>query len=231
MNDKQRAKLTMLQAALGVLNEHAALFTPNKAFGKAHQELADLVARLDPTAERQQRAATPEQPAAVKKATRLTLAQRGGEVAAALLALADELHDVRLHTDSDYSPSQLARKSDIDLLRIAQNLHQRATEHAQALADQDVSADELDALQEAIQAFKAEQTAPRLTIAEGKAHKQEINADLRQATALLRNRVDKFMVRYRRSQPKFHTAYESARQTINTAARAPKAPKPAAPAA
>ncbi|GAB2963962.1 hypothetical protein GCM10027048_36510 [Hymenobacter coalescens] len=38
------------------------------------------------------------------------------------------------------------------------------------------------------------------------------------------------MVRYQRSQPRFHTAYASARQTINTAARSQKAVKPAAPA-
>ncbi|RTQ49614.1 hypothetical protein EJV47_12415 [Hymenobacter gummosus] len=226
MNDKQRAKLTMLQAALGVLDDHADLFTPNKAFGKAHQELSALVARLDPTAERQQAAVTPEQPGAVKKATRLLLAQRAGDMAAALLALADELADIRLHTDSDYTESQLARKPDADLLRIAQNLHARATDHAQALAEQDVTADELSELQAAINAFKAEQAAPRLTVAEGKAHKQAINADLRQATALLKNRVDKFMVRFRRSQPQFHTAYQSARQTINTATRPGKNDKP-----
>ncbi|SHJ68388.1 hypothetical protein SAMN02745146_3693 [Hymenobacter daecheongensis DSM 21074] len=230
MNDSQRAKLAMLQTTLAVLDEHADLFATNQALGKARQELAALVADLDPTADRQQRAATPEQPAAVKKATKQTLAQRAAEVAAALLALADELNDIRLHTDSDYTERQLTRKSDVDLLRIAQNLHQHATQHATALAGQGVLPQELTDLQAAIRTFQQEQTTPRVLRADGKAQKAEINADLRQATALLRNRIDKFLIRYQRPQPKFHTAYESARKVINTAARHEKPagqPKPA----
>ncbi|GAB2963984.1 hypothetical protein GCM10027048_36560 [Hymenobacter coalescens] len=230
MNDSQRAKLAMLHTTLRVLDGHADLYPTNKALGNARLELATLVADLDPTAERQQRAATPQKPGAVKQATKQTLAERAAAVAAALLALADERQDIRLHTASDYSERQLRRQPDADLLRITQNLHQRATEHAPALAEQGVTAEELTELQAAIQAFQQEQTTPRARMADGKAQKQEIDADLRQATALLRNRVDKFMVRYQRSQPQFHTAYTSARQTINTAARSEKAPKPAAPA-
>lgn len=229
MTDSQRAKLAMLQTTLAVLDEHAAHLTTNKALGKARQELADLVADLDPTAERQQRAATPQKPGAVKQATKQTLAERAAAVAAALLALADELNDIRLHTDSDYSERQLLRKSDVDLLRIAQNLHERAEEHAKALAEQGVTPEELDELQTAMQDFKAEQTAPRTLRADGKAQKEEIKADLRAANALLRNRIDKFILRYQRTDPKFHTAYQSARQTINTAARPGKDDKPGGP--
>ncbi|UOQ72680.1 hypothetical protein [Hymenobacter cellulosilyticus] len=226
MNDSQRAKLAMLQTTLRVLDEHAALYATNKALGKARQELAALVADLDPTAERQQRAATPQKPGAVKQATKQTLAERAAAVAAALLALADELDDIRLHTDSDYTERQLRRQPDADLLRICQNLHQRATDHAKALAEQGVTPQELTDLQAAIQAFQQEQTTPRVLMADGKAQKQEINADLREASALLRNRIDKFMVRYQRPEPKFHTAYLSARKVINTAARQEKAAKP-----
>ena len=52
MNDTQRAKLAMLQATLAVLDQHAALYATNQALGKAHDELAALVAALDPTADR-----------------------------------------------------------------------------------------------------------------------------------------------------------------------------------
>ncbi|GAB2963966.1 hypothetical protein GCM10027048_36520 [Hymenobacter coalescens] len=134
MNDSQRAKLAMLHTTLRVLDGHADLYPTNKALGNARLELAALVADLDPTAERQQRAATPPKPGAVKQATKQTLAERAAAVAAALLALADERQDIRLHTASDYSERQLRRQPDADLLRITQNLHQRATGHAQALA-------------------------------------------------------------------------------------------------
>ncbi|MCB2376385.1 hypothetical protein LGH70_02255 [Hymenobacter sp. BT635] len=226
MNDSQRAKLAMLQTTLRVLDEHADLYATNKALGKARQELAALVADLDPTAERQQRAATPQKPGAVKQATKQTLAERAAAVAAALLALADELDDIRLHTDSDYTERQLRRQPDADLLRITQNLHQRATDHAKALAEQGVTPQELTDLQAAIQAFQQEQTTPRTLMADGKAQKQEINADLREASALLRNRIDKFLIRYQRPEPKFHTAYQSARLVVNTAARTEKPVKP-----
>ncbi|MBT9393262.1 hypothetical protein KLP40_08810 [Hymenobacter sp. NST-14] len=38
------------------------------------------------------------------------------------------------------------------------------------------------------------------------------------------HRLDKYLVRYQRPEPRFYTAYQSARQTINTAARSPKPP-------
>ncbi len=226
MNDTQRAKLAMLQTTLAVLDQHAARYATNKALGKARQTLADLVASLNPTADRQQRAATPERPAAVKQETKQLLAERTAEMAAALLALADELNDTSLHTDADYTERQLSRKPDNDLLRIAKHIHTRATEHAAALAEQDVTAAELTELAATIATFQQEQIAPRTTIADGKAQKGEINADLRQGTALLRNRVDKYMVRYRRPEPAFYTAYQSARRVINTAARTEERPTP-----
>ncbi|MBT2558874.1 hypothetical protein J7E24_13845 [Hymenobacter sp. ISL-91] len=222
MNDTQRAKLAMLQATLAVLDQHAALYATNQALGKAHDELAALVAALDPTADRQRNAVTPAQPGAVKKQTKQLLAQRAADVAAALLALADEQDDIGLHTDADYTEKQLQRQPDNDLLRIGANLHRRATEHAQPLARQNVTPQELQDLQAALNAFRQELTTPRTAVATGKALKQQIGADLRQANNLLRNRLDKYLLRYQRPQPAFYAAYQSARQTINTAARSEK---------
>ncbi|WP_171025610.1 hypothetical protein [Hymenobacter jeollabukensis] len=218
----------MMQATLAVLDQHADLYQANAAFAKARQRLQDLVADLDPTADNQQGAARAAKPGAVKKATKLLLAQRTAEVAAALYAHADDTDDLNLQTDSDYSESQLSRATENDLLRIAKHLHQRATDLLPQLKDQGVTTAELDELAAALKSFQAEQAAPRVAAATGKAHTQSLAADLREAFALLRNRVDKFMVRYQRSQPQFHTAYQSARQTINTAARKEKAPKPTA---
>ncbi|RFP65422.1 hypothetical protein D0N36_09130 [Hymenobacter lapidiphilus] len=214
----------MLQATLAVLDQHAALYATNKALGKAHDELAALVAALDPTADRQRNAATPAQPGAVKKQTKQLLARRAAEVAAALLALADERDDITLHTDADYTEKQLLRQPDADLLRISSNLHARATEHAKPLAQQDVTPQELTDLSAAISTFQQELTTPRTTIATGKALKQQMSADLRQANNLLRSRIDKYLLRYQRPQTAFYSAYQSARQTINTAARSPKSP-------
>ncbi|RAK68330.1 hypothetical protein [Hymenobacter edaphi] len=231
MTDKQRAKLQMMQATLRVLDEYADLYTGNAAFGKARQQLRDLVAELDPTADNQQGAARTATPGAVKKQTKRHLAQRAAEVAAALYAHADDTDNLNLNlqTDSDYSESQLSRSTDNDLLRIAKNIHERATILLPQLQDQDVTAAELDELAAALKAFKDELATPRVAAATGKAHTQSLAADLRQANALLRNRADKFMVRFQRNHPQFHTAYQSARQTINTAARKENAPNPAAP--
>lgn len=222
MTDNQRARLAMMQATLAVLNQHADLYTSNTALTKARATLAELVQTLDPTASTQQGAARTQTPGAVKKATKNLLAERAAEVAAALLALADETQDITLLTDADYSERQLQRATDNDLLRIAKNLHARATEHAQALTAQAVAPAELAELQAALDTSGKEMTTPRTTIVIGKALKQQITRDLCTGTALLRNRLDKFLVRYRRPQPQFFTAYQSARQVMNTAARKSK---------
>jgi hypothetical protein len=57
---------------------------------------------------------------------------------------------------------------------------------------------------------------------------RQLTADLREAPALLRNCVDKLLVCYQRPQPKFYTAYQSARLVINTAARHAKPAQPTA---
>jgi hypothetical protein len=227
MNDKQRARLTMMQATLAVLDQYAEVYAPNKALGATRAELAALVQDLDPTAETQQGAAAPRSVGAVKKATRQHLAQRAAEVAA-LLAYADEQQDIRLHTDADYSEYQLRRATDNDLARIAQNLHAQATAHLSALQEQGVTQQELTELAAALTTFQAGQAAPRLASADGKAHTSALTADLSAAVALLRNRLDKYLVRYQRPEPRFYTAYQSARLTINTAARTTKPKEPAA---
>ena len=224
MTDTQRARLTMMQATLAVLDQYAGVYAANKALGTARAELAALVQDLDPTAETQQGASSPRSAGAVKKATKHHLAQRAAEVAAALLAYADEQQDIRLHTDADYSEYQLRRATDNDLARISQNLHAQATAHLPALQDQGVTQQELTELAAALATFQAGQAAPRLAAADGKAHTSALAADLRAALALLRNRLDKYLVRYQRPEPRFYTAYQSARQTINTAARSPKPP-------
>ncbi|QNH62744.1 hypothetical protein [Hymenobacter sediminicola] len=226
MTDKQRARLTMMQATLAVLDQYAEVYAANKALGTARAELAALVQDLDPTAETQQGAAAPRSAGAVKKATKLHLAQRAAEVAAALLAYADEQQDIRLHTDADYSEYQLRRAPDNDLARISKNIHTQATAHLTALQEQGVTKQELTELDTALTAFQAEQTAPRAAIADGKAQTKALATDLRAAVALLRNRLDKYLVRYQRPEPRFYTAYQSARQTINTAQRREK-PAPA----
>lgn len=209
----------MMQATLAVLDQHAEVYAANKALSTARAELATLVQDLDPTAETQQRAASPRSAGAVKKATKLHLAQRAAEVAAALLAYADEQQDIRLHTDADYSEYQLRRAPDNDLARISKNIHTQATAHLPALQEQGVTKQELTELAAALTAFQTEQTAPRAAIADGKAQNKALATDLRAAVALLRNRLDKYLVRYQRPEPRFYTAYQSARQTINTAAR------------
>ncbi|MCA8832003.1 hypothetical protein [Hymenobacter pini] len=224
MTDKQRARLTMMQATLAVLDQHAELYATNKALSAARAELAALVQDLDPTAETQQRAGAARSAGAVKQATKLHLAQRAAEVAAALLAYADEQQDIRLHTDADYTERQLRRAPDNDLARIAKNIHTQATTHLTALQEQGVSKQELTELAAALAAFQQEQAAPRLATADGKASTQALAADLRAASALLRNRLDKYLVRYQRPEPRFFTAYQSARNVINTAARPEQAP-------
>ncbi|WP_400193306.1 hypothetical protein [Hymenobacter sp. B81] len=219
MTDRQRARLSMLQATLAVLQQHAALYATNQALTAARTQLADLVADLAPTAPNQQQAGNRARPGAVKQATKQLLAQRAAEVAAALLAHADATQDISLHTDADYTERQLRRAPDNDLARIAHHLHTRATALLPELLAQGVTAQELTELQAALTAFQQEQATPRATIADVKAHNAALAADLREASALLRNRLDKFMVRYQRPEPRFHTAYLSARQTINTAQR------------
>lgn len=222
MNDKQRAKLSMLQATLGILTDHADVYTANKSLTAARLQLARLVADLAPTAATQQAAGKTQKPGAIKQATRALLAERAAEVAAALLAYADETDNIRLHTDADYSEKQLLRATDNDLARISKNMHTQATAHLTALQDQGVTQQELAELDAALTSFEQEQSSPRTIVADTKAQNKTLAAGLRQATALLRNRIDKYLLRYRRPQPRFFAAYQSARKVINTAQRSEK---------
>ena len=227
MTDKQRARLAMLQATLAVLSQHANLTTANQSLIQDRTRVADLVEDLDPTAETQQIAASAQKPGAVKKKVKNNLALLAGETAAALFAHADATDNVNLQTDSDYTENGLRRQVDNDMLRIARNIHTRATEHFAALQTQGVTQAELDALAAALTTFQQAQAVPRTSRATVKAANSGLAADLREANNILRNRVDKYLLRYQRTQSAFFTAYQSARRTINTASRpTKKEPKP-----
>ncbi len=228
MTDKQRAKLAMFKASLLVLQSHAAAYAANKALQAAVAKFAGLVAGLNPENQASQPASGGL--TAVKQKTRDTLATRGGDVAAALYALAtDPDHeDPALKAAADYTVRGLGRKPDADLIRIGRILFDRATEHAPALAGHDVSAADLQALRDALTKFAEEQATPRAALAEGAAGTKTLARDYREAQALLQDQIDRQLTRYETKDAAFFAAYQSARKPNSTARRAAKSAAPKA---
>lgn len=227
MTDRQQAQLRMFRATLGVFRTHESIYQAVPALVKAHDALLALTEELDPTSPDQQHEPV-STVGTVKKSTKQTLALRANDVAALLYALADETKDVALLTESDYTERILYRKPDADLLRISQYLFQQATARQAALVPQGLEPDELANLAASIEQYKKEIGKPQTHVAQGAARTKGRRGKFREAMALLRNRLDKQMARFKTRAPEFYHAYQSARQIINTAARSAKEEAPMA---
>jgi YD repeat-containing protein len=151
-------------------------------------------------------------------------------VCSGLKALASATNDTRLAAQADFSPSDLARGREADVMNRCQSVLALGNGNAAALAAKyHVTAADLTALQGAITAFAAVQPMPRQGRAASAAELRNLFARLDET---LNSKLDPLLARFRFTQPSFHEEYLTARTIVDsTGSRALKDSTPPAPLA
>ena len=210
MTDRQNNKLASYAATETVLDEHADALAPIPAAVRAADDFRTLLTELR-DAIRDQSDYAPEGEA--KQALRDALTKAAVPVAQAVAAWAEEEGDVTLADQLDLTKRDFSHSREQDALDLAALVHDKATEHAAALADYGIAPDTLTDLDAHITAFADALSAPRHAIAERKAPTEAIERLFPQIDRVLTRRLDR-LVEQTAGTP-FYSEYKTAREIVD----------------
>ena len=152
-----------------------------------------------------------------KKQRLAELSQLAAEICGAGLSYATKAEDDRLATKFTVPVTDFAKGKDGKIITRCRNLHKAASPLADVLAEYKITPARLKALKQKTDEYKTLSTKPREAAAARKAATKRIPAVIRQATKLLRQRLDPLMVPFKTSEPEFYAQYKAARRIVKPA--------------
>ncbi len=215
----------------GMFNTVSAYMDQNKSIWGGVKAIADTVsevnagiAAVDAAARKQQ---APTSSATEEKAqVQLSLEEKTLELADQLSALAEKNQDAKLAAEAEFTLSSLDKLPDDELEETGKSVSALATANLAALVDYSIAPADVTALDHLTTQFHGVKSAPRKVVA-GRAGQTSTLPDLiSNTTSLLRNRLDKQMRKFKKSNPEFYAGYQSARVTVDRAAAAAAARRP-----
>jgi hypothetical protein len=181
------------------------------ALARAAEELDELLSEIDAQAQKQKALSG----ASLEKAAALqALGDLAHEIASAVHACAAASGNQDLAGRVSYSRLDWSRGADKTIIGRAQNLHEVASSVIDSLVEYGVTPAKLANLQKRIVAFREAHPAPRQRVTASSAATKEIRNLLNQASALLKEQIDRLMVQFMTSTPEFYNAYVSARTVV-----------------
>ena len=167
-----------------------------------------------------------------KTNVRLSFEEKILEITDQLSALAAKNKDAMLGAQVEFTPSSLDKMEDDALETTGQSVSALATANLAALADYGIVAADVSDLDDLTASFHNAKTAPRTAIAERAGETGTLPTVISDARSLLRNRLDKQMTRFKKSQPEFFAGYRAARVIVDRGGSGGKSqPKPTPPPA
>ncbi len=205
MNNIQLNKLNAYESIDKTLDKHEALWSTLPAMNESVVQYRAILAQIRDTSVQREVATTG------LTQTKLTKKQRMADLAlelgSAAFAYASKQKDQTLKAVFDYSMTDLRYISDNASIDRSQVIHQEVGKILVALADYGITAVELDSLQTAITDFKNAIGEKGSTKGTGVVNTQRLVDLFRQADRLLREELDKVMLRFRKSNAEFYDAY------------------------
>jgi hypothetical protein len=215
MRAKQSDKLKRIQTLNGVLEEHEDTWNTLPAFARAVTELETIT--LEITNAVQVQLSVPDV-SAEKRIARATLTNNATEVAAAVLAYAEENDDAELAGRVDFSRSEIQGRDSTFVAR-CRDIHAAATENVESLTDAGITPAKLTALKKQIDGFEALHTKPRQNLAKRSAATRRMPFLFEKADRIVNRRLNKLVLQFKTSAPAFYNAYQMAVTIVNTAGR------------
>ena len=142
------------------------------------------------------------------------LAQLAAEVCGATLSYAEKAGNERLAAKLNIPATELSSGKDSVIVSNCRNIHKAASSVVDELGEFKVTAPKLKALKQKTDDYKKLSTMPRQAAASRKAATRRIPVVLRQASRLLRKRLDPLMVPFKATEPEFYAQYKAARRIV-----------------
>ena len=205
-------KLRSYKALAVVLETHEPVWSVLPAFGKAVTEFNEFIDDINKQALIQ---SDSEQASEEKLFVLRALGVAAYEVSGAVQAYAVEMSDLALEARVNYSLSSIVLGKEDQVLSRCWSIHAVATERLADLADNGITAAKLTALKKKIEAFETVQPKPRNRVSKGSAATEALDILFRDASRLLRKRLDKLVLQFKSSAPEFVKEYETARVVVD----------------
>lgn len=218
MNAKQEDNITMCNAVIQHVEDNSVIAATVVAFQTAFDEFKAIITQvLDLEALIAQRITAY---AADKATLKKLLCERAAEIAALIFSYADAQGNTLLRSQSDYPISSLMLLRDDQLAPVCQNIEDLGTANLAAMADYGLTHTQLLALHVAINNYTASTAKPRTAVSLRKVHIANQAALIKQANALLKNRLDKMVTAFKAAAPDFVSGYMSNRIIVDSGSTA-----------
>lgn len=227
MNRDQFNRTEMFNTVAAIMLANNTAWNGTPAIVQAVGELNTNIAAIGTKVGSQQTPITGA--AAQKENARNGLEGKIHEIADQIAALAAQGGDANLAAQVNLTPSALDQMPDDALEETGQRIAALAGGLAAALVAYGVTAQDLEDLGNMITEFHSMKTAPRTAIAGRAAQTSTLPDLLAQTTSLLRNRLDKLMTRFKKSNSVFFAAYATARVIVDRGAPPAPAKQPTTP--
>ena len=145
------------------------------------------------------------------------LAQLAAEVCGAALSYAEKAGNQRLAAKLNIPASELSSGTGNAIIANCRNIHIAASSVADELGEFKVTSAKLKALKQKTDDYKKLSTTPRQAASKRKSATRRIPVVLRQASRLLRKRLDPLMVPFKATEPEFYAQYKAARRIVQPA--------------
>ncbi len=215
MDTKLTNRVTMFKTVISYLDDNSSVWNTMAPLQTAFTEFKGEVAAIDTTAQQQE---APKGATDDKAEARDALEDVLFLACEALGVLAHTRNDNDLLALTDVTRTSLDRMGAEELTNRATSVLAAATTRKTELATLQVTQANLDELAQALQNFNAAKTGPRTAIAERSVQTESLPRRVRAANEILRNKIDRMVSLFKRTNPDFVAGYQSARVIVDRAA-------------
>ena len=143
------------------------------------------------------------------------VAVKASILAGGIFAYASENNDNKLAVRADYSPSDLYKLRDSDFPKVVSEIIQAANENLTALADQGVTKEQVTDVETSLDDYRPLIGLARtITVEKGTAG-AEVDQLIDGTNVMLRDQLDKSMLRFRLTDAAFYDGYQRARTIVD----------------
>lgn len=223
-------RVTMFKTVSTYMADHTAVWNTMTPLQTAMTEFDAKVAEIDAAAQKHE---TPTGATADKADARDALEDVTFLMCEALGVLAHSTGDNDLAALTAVTRTALDRMDEAELSNRAASVLAQGNAHKTELATLQVTQANIDELTSALTEFNDAKTGPRTATAERAALTQSLPNLVREANEILRNKIDRMVNLFSRTNRDFVSGYESARVIVDRAAthKAKAAQAPATPTA
>jgi len=160
---------------------------------------------------------SPSGAAAAKQQALLAVGDLAYEIAGGVLSFAEKSDDVALAARVRISRTTMTAGSGNVISSRIQRVIDIATEQVESLGSYGVTQTKINSLKQRLKTYDAVRVLPRQAIAAAGAATRQLERLFPKADRLLKNRIDKLVWQFRRSEPEFYQKYQVARTIVNPA--------------